>query len=56
MTEEVKSILRGNQLRYNELDTDLTISLTSAEDKQFFKKINLPDDVLMVENTAILKN
>lgn len=56
MTDEVKSILRSNQLRFNEHDADLTMNLTTNEDKQFFKKINLPDDVLMQENTAILKN
>jgi len=56
MTEEVKRILLSNKLKYNVNDTDLTMNLTTPEEKQFFKKINLPDDILMLENTAILKN
>jgi len=43
-------------LNYNDKTDDIIVFLTSPEDRLFYKRCDLPDDTLLIENATILKN
>jgi hypothetical protein len=55
MTEEIKNILKDNSLMYNDKTEDIITFLTSEEDRQFFKRCEIPNDNLLIENSTIIK-
>lgn len=56
LSEEIKRILKSNALNYNDKAEDIITFLNSTEDRLFFKKCELPDDTLLIENATILKS